>query len=278
MMKKLTSVFILMMLIGCSGIKSPAERSLVANQIATQHNLTGALVGDSLPLQAFYSSQAFSSKHNRIYIEGDGFAYVTSSVPSPDPTPLEPTTLRLAASDTNPNIIYLARPCHYTTLNKPNCPQKYWTTHRYSQAVVDIYHNILNTFKSEHGVQTFDVVGYSGGGVIAALLAAQRNDVTALRTVASNLDVAAFTTHHGITPMPHSRNPADVDDATFKNLPQKHFSGGDDDIVPPQIARSFVQQTGASLNSLEVVKGMDHFSPWHEIWPNLLTKSLQSLE
>ncbi len=48
----------------------------------------------------------------RIYIEGDGFAYVTRGQPSIDPTPINLVPLRLAAVDSGANIAWVARPAH----------------------------------------------------------------------------------------------------------------------------------------------------------------------
>ena len=48
-----------------------------------------------------------------VYIEGDGYAWATTTDPSDDPTPINPLALRLAAVDDAPNVLYLARPCQF---------------------------------------------------------------------------------------------------------------------------------------------------------------------
>jgi hypothetical protein len=45
-----------------------------------------------------------------IYLEGDGLAWVSRTEPSRDPTPDNPIALRLAAIDSAPNVIWIARP------------------------------------------------------------------------------------------------------------------------------------------------------------------------
>lgn len=271
-MKILPLALTLIALTSCAGIMPPAERTTLAGGIARTHNLTPAILGEQLPLQSYHRPAALKHEHLRVYIEGDGFAYVTSSVPSPDPTPIEPTTLRLAAADEGANVIYMARPCQYTKRSNKACPQKFWTTHRYSREVTSLYNNVLDGLKQEHGIRSFDLVGYSGGGVIAALLAAERDDITALRTVAANLDVSAFTDHHNITPMPHSLNPAE--EKGLKSVPQIHYAGEKDNIVPPEVLQSYLVKQGFSREelsvSLYVVQGMNHFSPWYKRWPRLL--------
>src|SRR5262245_4836743 len=49
----------------------------------------------------------------RIYIEGDGRAWLTRQQRSDDPTPRNAIGLRLASADMSPNVAYLARPCQY---------------------------------------------------------------------------------------------------------------------------------------------------------------------
>jgi hypothetical protein len=75
----------------------------------------------------------------RIYIEGDGFAYVTRGQPSIDPTPIDLVALRLAAVDLGANIAWVARPCQYVMLARlqNDCPRRYWTTHRMALEVIE---------------------------------------------------------------------------------------------------------------------------------------------
>ncbi|MBY0406928.1 MAG: hypothetical protein K2Q01_04500, partial [Rickettsiales bacterium] len=61
----------------------------------------------------------------RVYIEGDGNAWLTRSQPSPDPTPFVPVALQLALRDPSANVAYIARPCQYIT--GPACDIPVWT-------------------------------------------------------------------------------------------------------------------------------------------------------
>lgn len=55
----------------------------------------------------------------------------------------------------------------------------------------------LNHFVKQYPGVKHELIGYSGGGNIAAILAERRADVRSLRTVAGNLDVAYVNaTHH----------------------------------------------------------------------------------
>lgn len=87
--------------------------------------------------------------------------------------------------------------------------------------------------------QHINLVGYSGGGAVAVLLAARRHDVSSLRTVAGNLDTEYVNRIHDVSAMPQSLNPVDVAQ-TISGIPQVHFSGEDDSIVPIAVTRLFV--------------------------------------
>lgn len=117
-----------------------------------------------------------------------------------------------------------------------------------------------------------ELVGYSGGGNIAALLAARRADVVSLRTVAGNLDVAYVNALHRVSAMPDAQSAADVA-PELAGLPQIHFSGADDRTVPPAVAARFQQATGARCAQVEVMPGMAHGSDWAALWPGLLAKA-----
>ena len=120
-----------------------------------------------------------------LYIEGDGAAWITAYHPPRDPTPLKPIALALAALDPAAAVAYLGRPCQYldqTALE--NCSSLWWTTQRFAPEALAAYEQALDTLKVQSGARTIRLVGYSGGGVLAALLALRRQDVSSLITVA----------------------------------------------------------------------------------------------
>jgi pimeloyl-ACP methyl ester carboxylesterase len=116
------------------------------------------------------------------------------------------------------------------------------------------------------------LVGYSGGGAVAALVAARRDDVARLITVAANLDHAAWTTHHRLAPLRGSLNPADLAQR-LEVLPQVHLAGAKDRVVPPAIAESYLgRMDDRSRARLVVVEGADHDCCWVAAWPDLLRR------
>ena len=202
-----------------------------------------------------------------IYIEGDGLAWRTRSEPSTDPTPLEPVALRLAATDDAPSVAWLARPCQFTGGEKArNCTKAWWTEARYGEPVIASLHASIDTLKLKAGVTSLALAGYSGGGTVAALVAARRDDIAWLKTVASPLDTDAFTTHHKVTPLTASLTPADHA-ARLSSLPQIHYVGGDDDIVPPVINQAIVASLAKKgCATLKILPGITHGKGWSEAW------------
>lgn len=203
-----------------------------------------------------------------IYIEGDGFAWLDRRTPSPDPTPKNPLALSLAAQDNSANVIYLARPCQF--VKQPYCQQKYWTTHRFALEVIEAMNAVLDEIKDQYPSNAFHVIGYSGGGNIAALLAARRDDVQSLRTVAGNMDHVAFNRHHNVDQMPQSLNAADIAEK-IKHIPQHHFVGGKDRVVPKNVLDSYLAKAGqGGCINTTVVKGATHQEGWQTHWPQIL--------
>jgi len=214
-----------------------------------------------------------------IYIEGDGFAWVSRKRKSLNPTPKNPISLRLAAMDGSTNVIYLARPCQYTGWqNEGRCPQKYWTSHKYSPTVVNSFHKALDDIKRRYQAPNFNLIGYSGGGTIATLVAADRDDVLSIRTVAGNLDIDYHTNFHKVTKLTGSLNPKDIA-AKIAHIPQRHFVGSMDQNVTPEIYYSYAQAMGVDkcLN-YNFVDGADHTEGWAEHWTMLVKQPVECEE
>ena len=205
-----------------------------------------------------------------VYIEGDGLAWLGRSEPSLDPTPLDPLALRMALGHPSGAAVHLARPCQFTMQAEGrNCSARYWTTHRFSAEVVASMNRAIDRLKADHGARALELVGYSGGGAIAALVGARRDDVARLITVAGNLDHAAWTRLHRLTPLVGSLNPAEWA-PVLANRWQIHLSGAEDREVPPELAEAWVRRTGSTATtSLRVVPGFDHHCCWAESWPAL---------
>lgn len=207
-----------------------------------------------------------------VYMEGDGHAFLSPTRPSSDPTPRDPMGLRLALAhpDKKDAVVYLARPCQYTAHAYKNvCTKNFWTTDRYSPAVIENTNKVINTLEAEAGATKLVFVGYSGGGALAALVAANRNDVVRLITVAADLDIGYWTESSGLSPMTGSRNPASVAQK-LGFIPQIHYTGQDDDTVEPDVAKSFMLHLppNTPVRIIEV-PDFNHHCCWAENWPKL---------
>lgn len=209
-----------------------------------------------------------------IYIEGDGLSWVTPTKPSSNPTPLNPVALRLASLDKNPNVFYLGRPCQY---QKNKCPERYWTGDRFSKDVIDSYIDILSQIRQQSDITGFHLVGYSGGAAIAALISAQRNDILSLRTVAGNLDNDYLTAFHHVSDMPNSLNPINIASATGA-IPQIHFTGKNDKVVPATIAQRWLSRVGQTCTQIIPVENTSHTQGWFEKWPELQKLNPQCIQ
>jgi pimeloyl-ACP methyl ester carboxylesterase len=206
-----------------------------------------------------------------VYIEGDGKAWISRYKQSRNPTPVNPIAMRLAVKDSYPNVLYLARPCQYVAAEQvPQCQPQYWSSHRYSQLIIDDYHQILDQIRREYSIQRFELIGFSGGGMIAALLAAQRNDVSDLVTVSANLDHTRWTQHHRITPLYGSVD-LSLHVEALREIPQGHLWGNKDRIVPYQVNLALLERIlSAKKGYYKIYEAFDHFCCWSEQWPEII--------
>ena len=210
----------------------------------------------------------------RIYIEGDGFAWITRTHPSDDPTPKNALALKLALQDTSPNVVYLARPCQYSLEKSPKCNVSHWTDDRFSTGMLTLMNFSLDAIKSEHPQQSFELIGYSGGATIALMLAAGRNDIVSIRTVAGNLSPNLVNQFNKVSEMPNAVNPIEISN-NLSSTPQIHFYGTDDKIVPELIAETYLKSVAnKACTRIVAVENASHENGWVEAWPNLLNQPL----
>ncbi|MBQ4133019.1 MAG: hypothetical protein IJD04_04705 [Desulfovibrionaceae bacterium] len=203
----------------------------------------------------------------RVYIEGDGRAWLSRSRVSDNPTPHNPVALRLALGDCAQEgaVLYLARPCQYVQGDaQRNCAARYWTDARLASEVAAALNHAVDQAKAQSQADQVCLIGFSGGGGAAALMAAQRRDVVFLGTAAGNLDTDAWTDFLEVSPLINSLNPINAAAATA-NIPQRHLSSRDDKIMPPEISAAFCRASGHPENCI-VIDGLEHGGNWEEVW------------
>ena len=204
-----------------------------------------------------------------VYLEGDGTSWVRRNQISSDPTPENPVGLRLAAADPSIGVLYLARPCQYLDRpplrSNPPCESRFWTSHRFAPAVVAATSTAIDVEIRRGTYRNVVLVGYSGGGVLAALVAAVRRDVVRLVTVAAPLDLKAWTDLHDVSPLSGSLDPTAHADAL--RMPQVHFVGGRDTVVPRAVVDAFAARLPPGTDARIVEEaGFDHACCWAEAW------------
>jgi hypothetical protein len=209
-----------------------------------------------------------------VYIEGDGYAWASRTRPSDDPTPKHPLAFELASQDPSAKVVYLARPGQFMDGGRPAIDRSYWTGKIYGQEVIRSTGMALDSLKRLLGASKISLVGYSGGAAVAVLVAARRDDIVALRTVAGNLAPGIFARLHHISPLKGSLDPLAVA-SSVRSIAQLHFVGESDTIVPKSIAGVFLDREGdRSHESLFEVNGVGHLDGWAGRWKELLNKLL----
>jgi pimeloyl-ACP methyl ester carboxylesterase len=206
-----------------------------------------------------------------VYLEGDGHAWTSRTRPSTNPTPLEPIGLELAYRHPGPSPwAYLARPCQYLPMaSTRNCDPRYWTSARFAPEVIRATSQAIDALKRSFGAQGVELVGFSGGGAVALLVAATRDDVERVLTVAGNLDHAAWTQELRVSHLAESLNPKDFASA-LSPIPQIHWFGGADSRVPPKTANGYFDALNSEHKAQRrVIQEFDHSCCWAQNWPTL---------
>ncbi len=151
-------------------------------------------------------------------------------------------------------------------MSQGSCRQAYWTNQRFASEVIEAMDRAVDILKQRFGALRITLIGYSGGGAIAALLASRRGDVARLITVAGNLDHLAWTAFHRVSPLTGSLNPVDFR-TSLGQIPQWHFSGREDRVVPSFLLENFVE--GMSNTRVKIIPEYDHYCCWARDWPYL---------
>lgn len=263
------AVLILLMLGACRTLPSPAERFSRAKISAAEHGWQPDVVeGADFDLMTF-SPANIQTPNLTIYIEGDGFAWLSSDVPSQNPTPINFLALQLALAQPEGTAVYLARPCQYVSGGHAHhCSIAAWTNARFSPQVIGATNHAIDVIKQRSQAKRIVLIGYSGGGAVAALVAAHRNDVARLITVAGNLDTTTWVSLHNVTPLTQSLNPLDEAEQ-LKALPQLHLVGGKDNVVPVSVVENYINRLDSRYVSMRKFENFDHICCWVDAWPQL---------
>ncbi|ANC02675.1 alpha/beta hydrolase family protein [Pseudomonas putida] len=248
-----------------------SPREALEHRAAEYGREVQVLALESFPLLVVAPAQMPTANVLRVYLEGDGHAWVTPSQPSLDPTPRQTLVVDLAMQDPTPSL-YMARPCQFVSV--PGCTPALWTSRRFSPEVLDSLGQALDRLKARYGNQGFELVGYSGGGALVLLLAGRREDVWQVQTLAGNLSPAEWARMLELTPLEGSLEPLQYRERLAR-IPQRHLLGAEDRQVPADVAAFYARQLGEA-RCLELVSlpGVTHERGWQQAWPSWRQRSL----
>ena len=204
------------------------------------------------------------------YLDGDGAPWVSRRRVAIDPNSREHLILDLMQQDVTASVL-VGRPCYYLEKNIYDPAQ--WTTRRYLKAVISGMAAAMNREIARVPGSPVTVIGHSDGGVLAMLLAPRLNRLDNIVTLATNLDVAAWTRHHGHAPLLGSLDPAD-ELPLPPHIRQRHLFGKNDDNVSARLMRSVAEEQPNTL--VRIVRGFDHIRCWVGAWRQLLAEALAS--
>lgn len=249
--------------------QSPGVRNFyrIAEDNALEHHESRGL---GFVHRVFVNGPARSGAVRRlhVYIDGDGIPWRGTGRPALDPTPRDPIVLRLMSSDPAP-AIYLGRPCYLGLFDTARCEPWVWTHGRYGEAVVGSMVAALRVEAQRFDADELVLVGYSGGGTLAMLMADRVAAVSDVVTLAANLDLRAWAEHHGYSPLVGSIDPA-LRPALPQSIRQWHWVGQADRQVPPFVVRRGLRRQRSPV--LEVLPETDHRCCWEAVWPGLLRR------
>jgi hypothetical protein len=264
MTSKIALILTLFLSISCAINTIPAVNN--ATKIAAEKDMKVKIHHtknfDIFTLEKISADKKDLKKPIRIYIEGDGNAFINRYRASPDPTPTSDFVLSLIKQDSSPNLVYIARPCQY--INSDNCEEKYWTYDRFSPEVISSLQEVVDSFPHS---QELELVGYSGGAQI--ILHLTNKNIRNIRTIAGNLDLKAFSEFHKI---PQLQSPK-LDYHRISKIRQTHFVGTEDSIIPINVFKRYkLRMKKKNCINLRLIPDANHKNNWITQWDQLLER------
>jgi pimeloyl-ACP methyl ester carboxylesterase len=259
------AAFAAVLLCGCALVEGPAERA------ASMASAAGFRSAGHGPDGLLTYRRGESGQRMVVYIESDGAPWRRADEPPADPTPIQQIVLRMAVADPSEAVVYMGRKCQYLSeAELGKCDPDLWMLGRFRPDAIAATNRSIDAVKKMFGASSIALVGYSGGGAMAALVASRRGDVDCLVTLAAPLDTQAWTAAIGVTPLRNSLNPA-LEAPRLQAMRQTHFRGGRDAVVPKASLQRFLQAVpNANVIDLE---DFDHDCCWASRWAQLRQQS-----
>jgi pimeloyl-ACP methyl ester carboxylesterase len=232
-------------------VEGESRESLIANGFPIV-----ALWKDATPTASSAESVAI------VFIEGDGLPWTAPSIPSLDPTPQKPVALELFRSTAMP-AIYLGRPCYWSGMPAYPCRPFYWTGARFAPELLESMLEALQNVRQRLNARKIILVGYSGGGVLAALMAHRVHDVIGVIAIAAPVAHDRWTQRLELEPLSHSLNPGHMSGSGHLEIPEILLFGARDRIVQPADAGAYSRRPNARTI---VIEDADHACCWLNWW------------
>jgi dienelactone hydrolase len=210
-----------------------------------------------------------------VFLEGDGQPWLDGGRRiARDPSPKIPLAFDLFKNSSVPRA-YLGRPCYFSHAQDVGCNPSLWTSARYGEAAVASMASALKKLVRENSTHRVILLGYSGGGALAYLVAPRVPAVSAVVTISGNLDIDAWTREHHFVSLSESDNPATVS-ALDRRITQIVIVGGRDVNVPRSSIREFLDRQ--QPQEVWFYDDQDHACCWRRDWPSILNRIRDRLE
>ena len=257
------------MLSSCAN--SPTKRF---QEIALQYSFVESTInGHGFDHAIFAKPASESNEANtspfHIYIEGDGHPFFNNRYINADPTSTRGLMLKLMQLDSAKTAL-VGRPCYHSRKSDECKNSQWWTSHRYGTKVITSMAAAIENLNTER--RPIILIGYSGGGALASLLATKVKKVQQVLTINANLDIDAWTNTHAYTPLTGSLNPIEHISQTI-HIPQLHLIGKGDRNIPYESWAPKLSSYGADIL---IYDDIDHKCCWEAIWPDILKQHVTS--
>ncbi len=225
----------------------------------------------------------YADKTLTVFIEGDGAPWENNGFSPPaDPTPQKPIGLELAIQETKIQIqtnvqsprtpgraiAYLSRPCQF--VKRHPCRIDLWTDERFGDLAIQLISQAMVSLVRESNAGKLQIVGYSGGGVVAKLLEKRLDGLVCTVTLAAPLDLDAWTSRLRISPLRTTKFQASTQKSTRKVI-SSHYIGDHDKLVRLSDLGGYA--VPSPHNSVISLPGVSHNQGWLQHWSNIRSSS-----
>lgn len=243
--------------------------ALSVDELVEQNGLRESIVpGNNYRHVVLHPGSLPGDSRLNVYIGSDGIPWDNGRRPSRDPTPRNALTIKLMILD-DTDAVFVGRPCYFGLVQDHECSVTDWTSGRYAEKIVASMTSVINQLATEGDYKEVVLIGYSGGGVLARLVAPNVRGVVGLLTIGGNLDTAEWTSARGFLPLTDSVNPATAPPLSA-DLLHVQAIGLRDSVVPKSVTDSY-----AAINSSLVVwtfSDFDHACCWADEWSSILVR------